>query len=562
MHDIRKPKAAPSHAERSKRPDPSEAPGLPPPSATVVRYVGPLPSTYRRIGSAATATGHVGPLGPGNEAVTPPEEAHALAEMRDAAREAEIAWMIAVGVHPEIARSVPFRPTKDPANPAAAEDVSDLLANLGRTLPLPPAQASIGPDAQGNSSADDGRVAPVAAPTRHAEPVRGGAAAARREESDGDAVTVVIARAARRGSWTRVLRWLLGTAGALLVSLPGASRVWADPPTANGGAETPNERASAWIAQGVALFREQQFEAAREAFAHAYEVDPQSETLAKLGLTELRAGHPVEAAQHLREYTARSDVAAAQVDAMRTKWVPRAESQTARLDIFVGNTAEIRVDGGVAERVAAPTSDGVPDGEPFVSVLIAAGEHDVSVRQGSFVESQHVVARGGELVDVRFPRVPDAPDAPMAARLMPPLFAGEASSSNGKEPTGPSRARWLAVLGVGTASLAAVGTAIGFSWAFERDRADANRLMQGVGESGCLPPSPAAACRQVRADRHAEALNAVVANGLYGTAGGLALLGAATWLFWPSSHEPWLGALHPVVEMSTRSVGASFTGTW
>jgi tetratricopeptide (TPR) repeat protein len=479
--------------------------------------------------------------------------------MRDAAREAEIAWMIAVGVHPEIARSVPLRPTKDPAKPAAAEDVSDLLANLGRTLPLPPAQASIGPDAQGNSSADDGRVAPVAAPTRHAEPVRGGAAAARREESDRDAVTVVIARAARRGSWTRVLRWLLGTSGAFLASLPGASPVWADPPAGTDEAETPSERASAWVAQGVALFREQQFEAAREAFAHAYEVDPQSETLAKLGLTELRAGHPVEAAQHLREYTARSDVAAAQVDAMRTKWVPRAESQTARLDVFVGNTAEIRIDGGIAERVAAPTSDGVPDGEPFVSVLIAAGEHEVSVRQGTIVESQHVVARGGELVDVRFPSLLEAPTP---ASLMPPLFLRDASSANGKEPTGLSRARWFAVLGVGTASLAAVGTAIGFSWAFERDRADANGLIQGVDESGCLPPSPAAACGQVQADRRAERLNAVVANGLYGTAGGLALLGAATWLLWPSSHEPWLGALRPVVEMSTRSVGVSFTGTW
>jgi tetratricopeptide (TPR) repeat protein len=497
------------------------------------------------------------------EAVTPPGRAQAVAEERDAAREAQIARMIAVGVHPEIARSVPFRQTKDPVNPAAAEDVSDLLANLGRTLQPPPAHASIGPDTQGDSSVDGGRVGPVAAPTRPAEPVRGGAAAARREESDRDAVTVVIARAARQGSWTRVLRWLFGTAGAFLASLPIASRVWADPPAATDGAESPNERASAWIAQGVALFREQQFEAAREAFAHAYEVDPQSETLAKLGLTELRAGHPVEAAQHLREYTARSDVAAAKVDAMRTQWVPRAESQTARLDIFVGNTAEIRVDGGVAERVAAPTSDGVPDGEPFVSVLIAAGEHEVSVRQGSFVWSQHVVARGGELVDVRFPRVPDAPDARTAARLMPPLFARKASSSNEKEPTGPSRTRWFAVLGVGTASLAAVGTAIGFSWAFDRDRADANRLVQGVGESGCLTPSPAAACGQVQADRHAERLNGVVANGLYGTAGGLALLGAATWLLWPSSQpEPSLGPLHPVVEMGARSVGVSFTGTW
>jgi hypothetical protein len=194
-----------------------------------------------------------------------------------------------------------------------------------------------------------------------------------------------------------------------------------------------------------------------------------------------------------------------------------------------------------------------------VSVLIAAGEHEVSVRQGSFMRSQHVVARGGELVDVRFARLLEAPTA---ARSMAPLFGREASSSNEKEPTRPSRARWLAVLGVGTASLAAVGSAIGFSWAFDRDRADANRLVQGVGESGCLPPSPAAACGQVQADRHAERLNAVVANGLFGTAGGLALLGAATWLLWPSSQEPSLGALRPVVEMSARTVGASLTGTW
>ena len=348
-------------------------------------------------------------------------------------------------------------------------------------------------------------------------------------------------------------RWT--TAGLLVACLHGPSWAWAAPPTpsATPYPAEPHERARAFARQGRELYRDRQFEAAREALAHAYELDPQSETLAELALAELEAGHPVEAAGHLRQYLVRSDVPAKNLDAARVLWLPRAEAKTARVDVFVGPSADIRVDGLVPERLPLPPG-GPPPAEPFVSLVIAEGQHELSVQDGAIAHAQRLVASGGDVLEVHSRRQPDAPTAPIwtVSAIAPPRPPDESRP----------RARWITVLAVEGAAVVMAGVGIGFGSAFEHSKSEADGLVQGVGDSGCLSPANMMACSEVNRDRQAEGRYAVAANASYGVAGALAVLGVATWLLWPSAKGPSAGALRPVAVMAPRTAEAALTGAW
>jgi tetratricopeptide (TPR) repeat protein len=310
-------------------------------------------------------------------------------------------------------------------------------------------------------------------------------------------------------------------------------------------------------ANGVKLFREHQYGPAREAFSRAYELDPQSETLLELGLAELEAGRPVEASTHLREYLSRNDAPEAKRDVVRAKWLPRAEARTARLQVFVHAGAEIRIDGVIASAALPSPQSGDPRGGPLASIAVAAGEHEVSAREGTFEQSQHVAARAGELVDVHLQR-PPPPSAPSA-----PVW----TSARVSHAVATSGARWITAAVLESAALVATGVAIGFSVAVEQSAADANVLIRRVqtatgGNSGCSPPTPAPECPQVSRDRQSEHTNAARANGLYVGAGAFALAGAAAFLFWPSSKETSPGALHLVPVVADRAAGAGLVGVW
>jgi tetratricopeptide (TPR) repeat protein len=132
------------------------------------------------------------------------------------------------------------------------------------------------------------------------------------------------------------MTWRLATAAVLVGPLSGPCQAWADSPTTadeapNAAAAVPAASAKTQAAQatreGLNLFQDKQYEAARGAFARAFELDPQTETLVELGLAELQAGHAMEAVEHLREYLTRNDAPAANVDAVRTQWLPRAEDR-------------------------------------------------------------------------------------------------------------------------------------------------------------------------------------------------------------------------------------------
>lgn len=352
------------------------------------------------------------------------------------------------------------------------------------------------------------------------------------------------------------VRWLFAAGGILVCGLP-AAQASADSGGQSPSRETPGESAKDLAERGVKLFREHQYESARDAFSRAYELDARTETLLELGLAELESGQPVEASKHLREYLSRSDAPAAKLDVVRAKWLPRAEARTARLEVFVGAGAEIRVDGVIASAALPATQSGDETGGPLASIVIAAGEHEVSAREGTLQQSQHVSARAGELVEVHFQRLPAA----TASSAMVQTSDRESRSVTN------SGARWITAAGLEAAAIVAVGAAIGFSVAVENSAADANGLIQRVrtatrGNSGCLPPNQAPECGQVSRDRQSEHTNAAVANGLYVGAGAFAVAGAAAFLFWPSSKETPASALRLVPVLGERAGGAGLVGVW
>ena len=332
--------------------------------------------------------------------------------------------------------------------------------------------------------------------------------------------------------------------------LHGPAGAWADPATPAATPDetvTPRELAKGLALQGTRDYRAQKYEAARDALSRAYTLDPQTETLLELGVTELEAGHAVEAYAHLRQYLGRTDATAANLDAVRTRWLPRAEARTVRLNLVVlPGTEEIRVDGRVPEAAPlAPT--GPPTGTPLVSFVIAPGEHEVRVRWGASVRSRHVVASAGEIIELQF-RQPDSLTA---------------TTAPDKARAGRSRARWITALGLGAAAVATAGVAIGFGVAYESHKSDANRAFQSVtSDSGCLPPNQAVACGPANQDRQAERTSGITANWLFAAAGALAVIGVATWFLWPSPPMTSAGAVRPVPLMGPQAAGAALTGAW
>jgi tetratricopeptide (TPR) repeat protein len=252
------------------------------------------------------------------------------------------------------------------------------------------------------------------------------------------------------------------------------------------------------------LFQDKQYDAARGAFARAFELDPQTETLVELGLAELEAGHAMEAVEHLREYLTRNDAPAANAIAVRTQWLPRAEDEMARKEFF-------------PEPASSPASDGTHPTAPSASVL------------------SHSWAAPATVDETRR--------------------------------TFRSPAQWATAIGLESAALAAAGVAIGFSVAVEHSASEANGLMQHVrsetgSDSACLPPNPASACPQIHQDRDAEHANAVRANWLFAGAGTLAALGAVSFFVWPSHPDARVGNVHVAPILGDRSAGAAVVGTW
>jgi hypothetical protein len=344
----------------------------------------------------------------------------------------------------------------------------------------------------------------------------------------------------------------------VLVASPSLAQAWGGP-AAQGAAAAPQEDEKALVRKGSESFLHQDYEAARVALLHAYQLNPKPDTILKLGIAELQSAHPVEATQHLREYLTHSEEPPAKLELVRTKWLPRAEASTARLDIFAPPGAEILLDGVLQERAAFSTIDEFKTSKPSVSIVIAAGEHDVSARQGTTLESRHVVARGGELVELHFQRVPDAP--PPAPTVIAAGAAADAHEEPSSGNSSTSRPRRITTIGLGSVAVVATGIAVGFSIAYEENVSNANALRRQIGNGGCRPPSPAMQCADLGSVDKAEQRNGSLANGFYVAGGATAALAVASWFLWPKARSSGNG-LRAVPLIGERSPGMALSGAW
>ena len=318
-------------------------------------------------------------------------------------------------------------------------------------------------------------------------------------------------------------------------------------PAAALGADDPK----ALVRQAAELFRSQDYEGARAAFARAYELAPKAATLFDLGLSELNADHPVEAAVHLRAYLTHTEEPAPQLESVRSKWLPRAEGRTARVNVFAPAGAQLTVDGVVQAR---PTGAPGPDGSGMESIVVAAGEHEVVARQGAAAESQHVTARGGELVELHFQRVPDAPGPTGAVG-----FAAVPERPESRTP----RAKWITTIALGSGAIVAAGLGVGFGIAALREANDAANLHNqiapgaawtGMQCSGANTGSPQ--CRQLASDIDSNRLNWSISAASYACAGALAAASVVTWVLW----KPKGLVAHPT--MDARGAGFALGGQW
>jgi hypothetical protein len=358
----------------------------------------------------------------------------------------------------------------------------------------------------------------------------------------------------------RVRRQVHGVMALGLVSIGSVvSPAWAGPSIAADVVARPDRKnASALVVQGVALYKDHKYGAARDAFAQAYVLDPQPGTLLNLALSELKADEPVQAAHDFREYLRHTDEPQPKLDSVKTTYLPLAESQIARLDIYAPEGAAIAVDG--QPQAATLLGD---DGEPLadgrsLSMAVRSGEHEIRVSQGALVEVKRVAARGGEVMGVHFQRVADA-----LLAEPPPRSEGPTASAS-SAPAQPM-AKWIAVGALGSGALVAAGLGIGFSMAARNQASSSQALRSTVDPAGtgsaCFGIA-SGACASLGDDVQAARRNSTLSTASYAAAGALGAASLATWMLWRPGSEPGPKSAFLVPTVTPRGAGLLVTRDW
>jgi tetratricopeptide (TPR) repeat protein len=292
------------------------------------------------------------------------------------------------------------------------------------------------------------------------------------------------------------------------------------------GAE-PRRTAKPLLIEGASHFARHEYDAARKAFREAYEIDPAPSTLLNIAVAELNLDDPAEAAAHFRAYLAIPDQPADKVEAVRSKWLPRAEEKLARVEVTAPAGAEVMVDG---QAVVADPSLGLYE--------VLAGEHDIDVtRPGGFTERTHITAPPRSTVSVRA-MVDDPPPPPPPSPSLPSEPAPEPAR-------GPSGAQIGTVAGLGIAALGALGVGIGYDLAASQQARDIR------ASGGCVGT---AACQVLGRDVSVQHQYEWTSLGGYIGAGAFAAAGVATWFLWPKA------PVHVSGAMGTREVGLLVEG--
>ncbi len=290
---------------------------------------------------------------------------------------------------------------------------------------------------------------------------------------------------------------------------------------AQGADPTQVQEANSLFQEGASLMDKGDCEHARVKFLAVVALVKSSTALWNLGYCEVRSGHHVEGARHLRQYLHNPAADPKNVKFANEDLLPAALAAVGQLRIDAPDGVDVVLDGKDDAGVA-------PFAEP---VAVAPGSHHATARLGEQTMEQDVEVRSGEVAVVRL-----VPGARAGAGASAGSEAASAPSAVGDEgPGGEARGRGLTAgrkiaLGLGVAAVVTEAVGIGFGVVAQNH--DANAATDRGGASACYQSS-SAACGTLRDESSAARTDATVANVLYASGAVLAVAAIGTWIFTP-----------------------------
>jgi len=290
---------------------------------------------------------------------------------------------------------------------------------------------------------------------------------------------------------------------------------------------------------GVAAYRKRNFEAAREAFAKAWDLKPHVDIASTLAEVEMRLGRYREAAGHWEYYLKH---AAADRDEANTQ-LAECRERLGRIRVALNPPdADLFVDG------IGHLSEPAQAGEN--AVWLDPGEHTFSARKGGRSAEFKLSILAGQEKTIRL-SLPAPVAEPAAATPTPVPVASLQSSLPLQERDGGSgvEARTVVVLGGAVLTSAALG--LGVYAELQAQAADSRRLELIARARSQLPasvpsnqfctPHPGSQlpreCPEI-ADRSDEAVAFQnLRNGSFIASGALGVTTVATYLLWPGAER-------------------------
>ncbi len=354
-------------------------------------------------------------------------------------------------------------------------------------------------------------------------------------------------------------RRLLSLAAFAFVSA-AASLAAAEPeehPSADSSSGT-HGMVKALLRHGFDELEQGNLEAARSAFAKAYEIDPQPTVALSLAEVEMKLGLYQQAAQHWLVFLERAPTDSSELPSAREQ-LAECRRHLGRAQITVSSTpAELFVD----ERAVGQA--------PLAQDLwLSPGQHTFSVRSArGRAMDQKVTIVVGELSTIDFRLEQDA--GPSAARPAP----RSAPSHRTDEPLSDSgsSARTTVLIAGGALTAVALGAGVYFTLSANAAAADISELRDETrlfgdptfvaSGSQCTPSAPMrpVACDDLtdRIDDHDQAKSLAIASFVVSGVVGAATI--ATYLLWPAQkRETARLKLAPWPLMQGRGVQAEFT---
>jgi hypothetical protein len=310
----------------------------------------------------------------------------------------------------------------------------------------------------------------------------------------------------------------IATAGVLLAASLANASAHAEPAT-----RAKKRIAEASFRQGLALSKAYDFEGALASFSAAYATLPSVDILWNLAASERRAGHPVEALEHLRAYLTHPR-ARDEKKRIATSWIAELEGETGVLLLVPVADGEVRVD-GVTRRAG--------------ELRVTAGAHVVEVRRANVTQTLAVEVAGGGIVAPSLALFEPENASTTSTNAAPPVAARQPETTVDREPNEPRSqdprriSRWLP-LGLAGGAIVAVGGGVALGLLGLSARDDADAMQRRISESTTSCKRMGSLCDDYASARSSAQRLEVGATGLFVIGGVLSGAAIVAWAVSPS----------------------------